>query len=79
MSYWTKNHRENRGGGRGLTMWGALQVMFIGFRILGLIDWPIWMVLLPMIVPVGIVLLCFAVAGIAMAIAGLVDIIRDMR
>ena len=39
----------------GLTFWGALQVLFIGLKLTGYIDWPWWQVFLPTIVDIVII------------------------
>lgn len=48
----------------GITFLGALQVLFIGLKLTGCIDWPWWQVLLPLIVDVGILLVLSVVLGV---------------
>lgn len=50
--------RESKSGG--ITFLGALQVLFIGLKLAGVIDWPWHLVLAPLIFE-GIVILLFLV------------------
>ena len=52
---------ESRSGG--ITFIGALQVLFIGLKLAGFIDWPWWVVLLPIEVDLVIVGFCFLLMG----------------
>lgn len=38
---------EYKGGKQGATFIDLLALMFIGFRLAGIIDWPWWLVLMP--------------------------------
>jgi hypothetical protein len=43
----------------GTVLGGFLQLMFIGLKLTGYINWPWWQVLLPTLIPLGvIVILC---------------------
>lgn len=46
--------KKERGG---LKFIEALQLMFIAFKLLGVIDWPWWLVLFPIIFPLVILIL----------------------
>lgn len=46
----------------GITFWGLLQVMFIGLKLAGVIDWPWWQVFLPIIIECAVVIVVFVVA-----------------
>lgn len=64
---------------RGLTFWEGLTLVFVGMKLAGVIDWSWWLVLSPILVPLGIVALVFLVAGLA-ALAGVVcDTIVEVR
>lgn len=56
---------KDKNSGHGITFWGALQVLFIGLKLAGCIDWPWWAVMMPMITWLLIVLACFLVIGVA--------------
>ena len=43
----------------GITFWGLLQVMFIGLKITGMIDWPWWQVFLPLIIECAVIVVVF--------------------
>lgn len=45
-----------------VTYWGILQIMFIGLKLAGLIDWPWWQVFLPIIIYCAIVVFIFVIA-----------------
>lgn len=60
---------SNNNTSRGIGFFGALQVLFIGLKLAGLIDWPWWQVFLPLIVDVGFVLVLLVILGIAVLIA----------
>ena len=47
----------------GLTFWGALQVLFIGLKLTGYIDWPWWQVFLPIIINLVIVVVALLIIG----------------
>ena len=48
----------------GITFIGALQVLFIGLKLAGFIDWPWWQVLLPVIIEVAIIAVCLVLLGV---------------
>ena len=54
----------------GLGFWGALTILFIAFKLTGIIAWPWWKVLWPMwvgvIIVIGIALLIGAIWGFAL-------------
>lgn len=50
---------ENGGSRGGITFWGALQVLFIGLKLVGVIDWSWPVVLLPAILE-GVIILVLA-------------------
>ena len=48
----------------GITFVGALQVLFIGLKLAGFIDWPWWQVLLPVIIEVAIIAVLLVLLGV---------------
>ncbi len=57
----------NGNNGHGITFLGALQVLFIGLKLTGYIDWPWYAVLMPIIVEAVII-----VVAILLIILGIV-------
>lgn len=57
----------NSSSGHGITFLGALQVLFIGLKLTGYIDWPWYAVLMPVIVEI-----VFIVVAILIIILGAV-------
>lgn len=54
---------ENSRSGGGITFWGALQLLFIGLKLAGVIDWSWPVVFWPIILEVAIILvMAFIVA-----------------
>lgn len=49
----------------GLTFWGALQVLFIGLKLTGNIDWPWWQVFLPIIIELVVIAVALLIIGAA--------------
>ena len=49
----------------GITFVGALQVLFIGLKLTGYIDWPWWQVLLPIIIQLVLIVLSLLILGCA--------------
>ncbi|MBR3160080.1 MAG: hypothetical protein IKF14_13435 [Atopobiaceae bacterium] len=49
----------------GITFLDLLAVMFIAFKIVGVVDWPWWVVLMPIWVPFAIGVVLFIVIAIA--------------
>ena len=56
---------ETKTSSHGLTFLGALQVLFIGLKLTGFIDWPWWQVLLPVVIDVAILVVLLVLLGIA--------------
>lgn len=54
----------NNNTNRGITFVGALQVLFIGLKLTGFIDWPWWQVLLPVIIEVAIIAILLVSLGV---------------
>lgn len=55
--------------GSGITLMGALAVLFVGLRLAHVIDWPWWAVLLPLWGPLALVaLLVLVIAVLEIAI-----------
>lgn len=48
------------------SLFGLLQIMFVGLKLAGLIDWPWWQVLIPTIVWAGLVVVLLALAAIVL-------------
>lgn len=48
----------------GITFVGALQVLFIGLKLAGFIDWPWWQVLLPVIIEVAVIVVALVFLGV---------------
>jgi len=48
----------------GITFVGALQVLFIGLKLAGFIDWPWWQVLLPVVIEVAIIAVLLVLIGV---------------
>ena len=48
---------ENSSGSHGITFWEAMQVLFIGLKLAGVIDWPWYVVLAPTLIEVAVLLL----------------------
>lgn len=57
----------NGSSGHGITFLGALQVLFIGLKLTGYIDWPWYAVLMPIIIEAVII-----VVAILLIILGIV-------
>lgn len=55
---------DGDGKSRRLTFWGALQLMLIGLKLGGLIDWEWKLVLLPLEIDLAILGLCLLVLGL---------------
>lgn len=58
---------SNYGGGISFT--GLLTIVFIALKLTGVINWPWVLVLLPMLIPIGVVaalLFCYLVVAIAL-------------
>lgn len=56
----------------GISFWGLLQVLFIGLKLTGYINWPWWQVLLPTLIGAGlfvVILSVFAVLAVYSALA----------
>lgn len=49
----------------GITFVGALQVLFIGLKLTGYINWPWWQVLLPIIIQLVLIALSLLILGCA--------------
>lgn len=49
----------------GISFLGMLTILFIGLKLTNYIDWSWWWVLSPLWIPVAIVLVIFAVLGLA--------------
>ena len=49
----------------GITFVGALQVLFIGLKLTGYIDWPWWQALLPIIIQLVLIVLSLLILGCA--------------
>lgn len=49
----------------GITFFDLLAVMFIAFKIVGVVDWPWWVVLMPIWVPIAIIVIVFIILAIA--------------
>lgn len=47
---------DNSSRGGGITFLGALQVLFIGLKLAGCIDWPWYAVLAPLILEFGVLI-----------------------
>jgi hypothetical protein len=43
-----------------------LQILFIGLKLTGNIGWSWWYVMLPTTIPIGILLACLFIAGVAL-------------
>lgn len=56
---------ETKTSSHGLTFWGALQVLFIGLKLTGYIDWPWWQVFLPIIIELVIIAVALLFLGFA--------------
>ena len=52
---------ETNTNSRGLTFWGALQVLFIGLKLTGNIDWPWWQVFLPIIIELVVIVVAMLI------------------
>ena len=50
----------------GYISWPFLQILFIGLKLTGDISWPWWLVLLPTIIPLGIVAILFLFLGVCL-------------
>ena len=50
---------ENNRGGTGFI--SMLTILFIALKLIGIIDWSWWLVLLPMIIAVGIAVVMFVI------------------
>ena len=48
------------------SLFGLLQIMFVGLKLAGFIDWPWWQVFVPMIVWAGLVVVLLALAAIGL-------------
>ena len=54
-----------------ITFYGLLalfSVAMIGLRLIGAVDWPWWVVLMPLYVPIGIVMLFFILGMLAIGV-----------
>lgn len=47
---------NTRNSGNGISFLGALQIAFIVLKLVGVINWSWWMVLLPAIIPLAIII-----------------------
>jgi hypothetical protein len=47
----------------GIGFTGLLQILFLGLKLTGYINWPWWQVMLPTIIPFGFVILVLLVLG----------------
>lgn len=56
---------ENGTSSHGLTFLGALQVLFIGLKLTGYINWPWWQVFLPIIINLVIIAVALLFIGYA--------------
>ena len=56
---------EIKTNSHGLTFWGALQVLFIGLKLTGNIDWPWWQVFLPIIIELVVIAVALLIIGAA--------------
>lgn len=56
--------KDKRTTGGGIGFFGALAILFIGLKLGHVIDWPWWVVLLPIWVPYGILAICLLILGI---------------
>ena len=55
--------KKGRSGG-GIGFVGALQLLFIGLKLAGCIDWSWWMVFVPLFVWLGLMVMLFALIGV---------------
>lgn len=62
------NNTQSTSSG-GIGFGGLLTVVFITLKLCHVIDWSWWWVLSPILIPMGIFLLCLLVAGICFLIA----------
>lgn len=51
----------NSSNGHGITFLGALQVLFIGLKLTGYIDWPWYAVLMPIIIEAVIIVVAILI------------------
>lgn len=58
---------ETRSGGIGFL--GLLTILFIGLKLTGYIEWSWWLVLLPTLIPAGIVVLLLTFAAVIALVA----------
>ena len=60
---------DNNASRGGVTFLGLLAILFIGLRLAGIIDWPWWLVLLPVYGPIvlatAIVLIAYAMSRLS--------------
>lgn len=50
-----KNYTTSNNGSRGMSMLGVLQVVFIVLKVLNLITWSWWAVLIPLWIELGLI------------------------
>lgn len=59
---------DNERSSGGIGFFGLLTLLFIGLKLMHYIDWSWWLVLLPLWLPIGVVVVVFIVAAIAVAV-----------
>lgn len=57
----------------GVSFTGLLQILFIGLKLTGYINWPWWQVLLPTLIGLGIVAIFLAILVILAVFSAFVD------